>query len=312
MGRAAVGQVIPQVGRRILVLKGLTRSAPFDETLPHTMLTCSFCHLPGVGPKTEQALWSAGIRSWAAALGDNGVPASRAVKPAWLPHLRESIARHRDADIGYFASSLPTSQQWRLFRVFRHCCAFVDIETTGLSPYADQITTIVLYDGQTIRHYVNGENLNDFVDDIQQYGLLVTYNGKSFDVPFIEQFFGIKLTHAHIDLRHVLRGVGLAGGQKNCERRLGIDRGMAAEIDGFLAVLLWHEYRKTQDRRFLETLLAYNVADAVNLEALMVHGFNLNVRHTPFAELVLDVPVAPASPFAVDAAAVAKVARRMW
>jgi uncharacterized protein YprB with RNaseH-like and TPR domain len=257
-------------------------------------------------------LWSAGIRSWATALGDNDAPASRAVKAAWLPHLRESIARHHNSDIGYFSSSLPTSQHWRLFRDFRHTCAFVDIETTGLSHYADQITTIVLYDGRTIRHYVNGDNLKDFVDDIQNYRLLVTYNGKSFDVPFIEHFFRIRLPHAHIDLRHVLRGVGLAGGQKNCERRLGIHRGPAADIDGFMAVFLWHEYRRTRDRRFLETLLAYNVADAVNLEALMVWGFNLNVQYMPFTELALDVPTPPPSLFRVDSAALAKVARRMW
>jgi uncharacterized protein YprB with RNaseH-like and TPR domain len=273
------------------------------------MLKSSFCHIPGVGPKTEQALWSLGIRSWASALG---VCSSRVVKSAWLPYLHESVSRHEDEDIGYFSSSLPVSQHWRLFHEFRHCCAFVDIETTGLSHYADQITTIVLYDGHRIRHYVNGENLNDFIDDVQQYRLLVTYNGKSFDVPFIERFFGIKLPHAHIDLRHVLRSLGIAGGQKNCERRLGINRGLAVEIDGFLAVLLWHEYRRTKDRRFLETLLAYNVADAVNLEALMVHGFNLNVQHTPFMDLVLDEPLAPPSPFRVDTAAVARVTRRMW
>jgi hypothetical protein len=48
------------------------------------------------------------------------------------------------------------------------------------------------------------------------------------------------------------------------------------------AVLLRHECRKTKDQRFLETLLAYNVADTVNLEALMAHGSNLHVRHRPF------------------------------
>jgi hypothetical protein len=87
---------------------------------------------------------------------------------------------------------------------------------------------------------------------------------------------------------------------------------VAADIDGFLAVLLWHENRRTKDPRFLKTLLAYNVSDAVNLEALMVCGFNLNVQHTPFTDLALDVPTPPPSMFRVDAAAVAKGGRRMW
>ncbi len=275
------------------------------------MLTRSFCHIPGIGPKTEQALWSAGIQSWEAALANNGAASARAVKASWLPHLRESVARHSDHDLRYFATSMPASQHWRMFRDFRHCCAFVDIETTGLSRFSDEITTIVLYDGRAIRHYVNGQNMDAFVEDIQPYRLLVTYNGKGFDVPFIETHFGVRLTHAHIDLRHVLRGVGLAGGQKECERRLGIRRSQSAAMDGFLAVLLWHEYRGTRDSRFLESLLAYNTEDAVNLEALMVWGFNLNVQYTPFTELALDVPMPPPSPFRVDPAAVAKVARWM-
>src|SRR5208337_676287 len=159
---------------------------------------------------------------------------------------QESVDRHANEDPGYFTVKMPTSQHWRMFPDFRSSCSFVDIETTGLSHYADQITTIVLYDGRSIRHYVNGENLDDFPEDIQQFRLLVTYNGKCFDLPFIENFFGIKLHQAHIDLRHVLRALGIAGGQKNCERRLGIRRSESADIDGFMAVLLWHEYRRTK------------------------------------------------------------------
>ncbi|MFM9735800.1 hypothetical protein, partial [Streptomyces niveiscabiei] len=61
----------------------------------------------------------------------------------------------------------------------------------------------------------------------------------------------------------------------------------------------------------LQPLLAYNVADAVNQEELMVSGFNLNVQHTPFTDRTLEMPTTP-SMFRVDSAAVAKVARRMW
>ena len=276
------------------------------------MLRATFCHIPGIGCTTEVELWSAGFHSWQAALSPEGVNGAGMVKRSWLSHLRESVERYNNKDITYFAGKLPTSQHWRLFRDFRHCCAFVDIETTGLSPYTNDITTIVLYDGKTIRHYVNGENLADFPDDIEDYRLLVSYNGKCFDVPFIENYFGVRLRQAHIDLRHVLRGVGFAGGQKECERKLGIRRQESAEIDGFMAIRLWHEYRRTNDRRFLETLLAYNVNDAVNLEAMMVTAFNLNVKHTPFTDLCLPAPVPRRSPFRADPAAVARVVRDRW
>jgi uncharacterized protein YprB with RNaseH-like and TPR domain len=276
------------------------------------MLTSTFCHLPGVGPKTEQALWAAGFLSWESALRDGVGSSSRQFKKTWLALLQESLDRRQHQELGYFTARMPTSQHWRLFRDFRYSCAFVDIETTGLSHYADQITTIVLYDGQTIRHYIHGENLDAFLEDIQGYRLLVSYNGKSFDVPFIEHYFGIELPQAHIDLRHVLRALGVAGGLKNCEQTLGIRRQESADIDGFLAVLLWREYRRTQDRRFLETLLAYNVEDAVNLEVLMVMAFNKNLTGTPFTELGLPLPTLAASPFRVDREAVAQVARRIW
>jgi len=276
------------------------------------MLTATFCHIPGIGYTTEEELWSAGFHSWRAALSPKSVKAAGQVRRSWLRHLRESVDRYDKKDISYFARTLPTSQHWRLFRAFRKCCAFVDIETTGLSPYTHDITTIVLYDGKTIRHYVNGENLADFPDDLEDYRLLVSYNGKSFDVPFIQNYFGVKLRQAHIDLRHVLRGVGVAGGLKKCERKLGIRRRESSKIDGFMAVRLWHEYRRTKDRRFLETLLAYNVEDTVNLEALMVTAFNLNVKRTPFADLCLPTPVLCHSPFRADPAAVAKVVRDRW
>ena len=49
---------------------------------------------------------------------------------------------------------------------------------------------------------------------------IVSYNGKSFDVPFIENYFGIQLSHAQIDLRYVLGSLGYIGGLKGCERQL--------------------------------------------------------------------------------------------
>ncbi|NLT67642.1 MAG: exonuclease, partial [Acidobacteria bacterium] len=71
---------------------------------------------------------------------------------------------------------------------------------------------------------------------MRDYKLIVTYNGKCFDIPFIEYYFGIKLDCAQIDLRYVLSSLGIKGGLKGCEKRLGIQRppGME-ELDGFFA-----------------------------------------------------------------------------
>ena len=164
----------------------------------------------------------------------------------------------------------------------------MDIETTGLDRYFNDITTIALYNGKSIQTYVQGQNLEDFIEDIQKYKVIVTYNGKCFDIPFIEHFFNIRLDHAHIDLRYILYSLGFRGGLKGCERQLGMDRGDLRDIDGFFAVLLWDEYQRTGDQKALETLLAYNIQDTVTLENLMVTAYNMKLRETPFYEYHFD------------------------
>jgi uncharacterized protein YprB with RNaseH-like and TPR domain len=260
------------------------------------MLTHTFCHVPGIGVKTEARLWSEGILSWDALLAASGKSASLAHQ-LWVEHLRDSLAHHASRNPNYFFERLPTDCQWRLFADFRADCAFLDIETTGLG-WSDDVTTIALYDGNRIRHYVNGLNLSEFLRDVQEYRVLVSYNGKSFDVPFLERYFRIRLPQAHIDLRHVLRSLGLKGGLKACERQLGISRPGLEEVDGFVGVLLWRHYRRNRDSRALETLLAYNIADAVNLERLLVEAYNRKLAKTPFTTShALPTPSVPASPF---------------
>ena len=86
---------------------------------------------------------------------------------------------------------------------------------------------------------------------------------------FIERALRIHVRHAHLDLRYILKRLGYSGGLKACERKLGVGREGVEDVDGFMAVLLWREYRKGNERA-LETLLAYNAADAVNLEADLI------------------------------------------
>ena len=184
---------------------------------------------------------------------------------------------------------------------FRHNVAYFDIETTGLSSLEDYITTIVLYDGETLQHYVQDDNLWEFNEAVDRYQLIVSYNGKSFDAPFVRNYLGGTVRQPHIDLRHVLEGLGLRGGLKGCERQLGIARPGVEEIDGYFAVLLWFDYYRNGNQRALETLLAYNAMDVVNLELLMVMAYNLLIQETPFASShTLQVPLQPESPFTPD------------
>jgi uncharacterized protein YprB with RNaseH-like and TPR domain len=80
-----------------------------------------------------------------------------------------------------------------------------------------------------------------------------------------------------------------------------MDRGDLKDIDGFFAVLLWDEFRRTGDQKALETLLSYNVQDTINLENLMVTAYNMKLKDTPFYEdLLIEDSQTPANPYRVD------------
>ena len=279
------------------------------------MLTKTFLHIQGIGSKTESDLWQAGIKSWADLRG----PSSGFLSAERARYLEESISEaqvHLVDQPGYFTRRLPASQHWRIYPHFRPKTAFIDIETTGLHDSCE-ITTIALYDGRRISYYVQGDNLDDFPndigddvrgknldsfpEDIMGYDVLVSYNGKSFDVPVINRYFGIELPQAHIDLRYILHSLGIKGGLKGCEKKLGLDRGDLEGVDGYMAVLLWEHYQRTGEQRALETLLAYNIMDTVNLELLMVEAYNRSLALTPFYnELAITSPSRPQIPFSPD------------
>jgi uncharacterized protein YprB with RNaseH-like and TPR domain len=273
------------------------------------MLLNTFCHIQGIGENTERKLWSAGVTSWDCLLRQKNCEFSPRFRSSWLEVAEESRQEYRKRNLDYFAESLPSREHWRLFRDFQDSCAFLDVETTGLWQH-DKITTIALYDGKIIRHYVRGQNLNRFARDVRDYRLLVTYNGRSFDAPFIKRELGIELPQAHIDLRHILRSLNFSGGLKACARRLGIAH-LASDISGEIAPLLWDEYFKHGDEKALQTLLAYNIHDAVCLHPLMILAYNRKISDTPFAKALTLRPCRQAKvPFAVDPATLRRIRRK--
>lgn len=234
------------------------------------MLETCFIHLPGIGPSFVEKLSNAGISCWDDALL-RPLPWGGKKAGNFLAGIRESKKRLAARDIRWFGDALPPAEQWRLYPHFKNKAAYVDIETTGFSPPEGRITTIALYDGETVRTYVQGRNLEQFADDILAYDLLVTWNGRGFDAPFLRKALNIPLDKGvmgHLDLLPVFRALDLRGGLKKVEKALGINREALDGVDGWFAVTLWREFRKTRDERVLETLLAYNVADVLSLEYL--------------------------------------------
>jgi uncharacterized protein YprB with RNaseH-like and TPR domain len=152
--------------------------------------------------------------------------------------------------------------------------AYLDIETTGLSPWYGEITVIGIHlcDGadtsfiQLVGDDISADRVSEALLGAKT---LYTYNGSRFDLPFIYCRLGINLAKLfkHHDLMYDCWRNNLYGGLKAVERQLGIDRRLK-EMNGYEAVRLWWRYIKDYDEDALTILLEYNKEDVLNLRLL--------------------------------------------
>ena len=156
----------------------------------------------------------------------------------------------------------------------RHVEAYLDIETTGLSPWDSEITVVGI-------HICNGEDTNfiqlvgkditaqSILEALHGVQVLYSYNGSRFDLPFIYVKLGINLAKSfkHQDLMYDCWNKNLYGGFKGVERQLGIERKLT-EVNGYEAIRLWWRYVDSFDLDALNTLLEYNKEDVLNLKKL--------------------------------------------
>jgi hypothetical protein len=240
------------------------------------MLKHTFIHIPRIGYRTETRLWRAGFTCWQDYLDRcascSVLPASQS---AILKGLETSACSLSDNNAKDFENLLPSAEIWRLYRDFRPSSA---------------------------KAFVKGVNLEDFADEIKKYSLLVSFNGKRFDLPFIRSVFGdFPSKQGHLDLLFPLRTLGYRGGLKRIEADVGVEReGALKQVDGYLAVLLWREYKRG-NKAALETLVRYNLEDVVNLQYLADFVYNSAVAKLPIPierlpepqKFVLDDPYDP-------------------
>lgn len=145
--------------------------------------------------------------------------------------------------------------------------AYLDIETS----FEQSISVIGVYrpDYGTIQLVGAGVHDINLYQALEGVSTIVTFNGTSFDLPFIKKrlWSDLKSEFEHADLLYICRRRGLRGGLKVVEQRLGIKR-ESAGISGWDAPRLWSRYDTYGDRQALETLLTYNWEDVVHLAIL--------------------------------------------
>src|SRR6478735_8693135 len=98
---------------------------------------------------------------------------------------------------------------------------YLDIETDGQrhdEPLRDgggpdRTTVVAVWDGSEARVFLRNHNLDELPEYLSKYRVLCTFNGKCFDIPYLETRYGkCFFTGAHLDLRPITRAVGLTGG----------------------------------------------------------------------------------------------------
>ncbi len=234
------------------------------------MLKNTYIHIPGIGTTTEQRIWRSGIKSWEDFLENhNRIKVPETKKRLLFRGVEESIQQLSCGNHIYFSRKLAPCDQWRAYRHFKEETAYVDIETTGLSPDYSRITVIGIYNGKEMKTFIRGINLDVAREELSRYKQLVTFNGARFDLPFIQHEFPGFFDHLHIDLLYPLKKLGYSGGLKRIEHILGMSRSEETEgITGLDAVRLWNRYERGDDGA-LDILIRYNAEDVVNLEKIL-------------------------------------------
>ena len=222
-------------------------------------------------------MWSSGVNTWKQAINSGQLTSKQKIV------LQQSTQALINGDSVFFNECFPINERWRLLPEFENETAFLDIETTGLGKDA-YITICGILDETGFTSFVRGENLDELVPILDKYKLVVTFNGISFDIPYLKREFGPLLNEAaHIDLMYILRNVGLKGSLKKIERICGLKRNDdLSMLTGRDAVFLWNMAQEGEPQA-LETLIRYNAEDVSSLPLLTEFAYRQNSLGTPMA-----------------------------
>ncbi|MDO5491117.1 MAG: ribonuclease H-like domain-containing protein [Bacillota bacterium] len=163
----------------------------------------------------------------------------------------------------------------------------LDIETTGLNPRRDRFVLGGLYDGQTgVLHQVFAESVEEEAETLQAFArliddvdMVVTYNGRHFDMPFLAERMRRAGTRAlaqpydldlyrMVDKYSPLRRLLPNLKQKSVENYMGFWQDRTDEISGVESVELYYEYTRTKNPALEEKILLHNRDDVEQLTRL--------------------------------------------
>lgn len=243
------------------------------------LLDQSLCLLDGVSPEAEIRLRRRGVLTCRQLAGE----AERYFSSSHAARVRESFAQFETASrlghAGWFVAHLPPGHRVRALRDFAKDVVFYDIETNGAGRNA-HITCITTCHAKTVRSFVRGRNLGDFLEEWASGKLLVGFNSKRFDTPVVCHEFGLADLPAQIDLMDEAAHYGLRGGLKAIEKRIGFLRADVPCSNGEDAIDCWRRFHDDGDANSLKSLLVYNRDDVLSLRHLAHHLLVLSLENT--------------------------------
>lgn len=241
------------------------------------MIQQTFQILDRIAENKEKSLWHKGIDSWQTFIAKDNIKGISKTKKSYFN--RQLIkARHAlyQFNSSYFIDKIPTTETWRLYGFFKTDAVFLDIETEGVGKNSD-ITVVGLFDGIETKTMIKGVNLDYKIlkQELSKYKLIITFNGSSFDLPFIKKRYDILPQAPHIDTMHCCARLGLRGGLKCIEKSFGIERNKIIEkFAGGDVLTLWRMYKATGDNYYLDLLVEYNEEDVINLKKIMNYCYD--------------------------------------
>jgi uncharacterized protein YprB with RNaseH-like and TPR domain len=162
---------------------------------------------------------------------------------------------------------------------------FMDVESTGLGNSPLFLIGIMVWDGDgfTVRQFFarnyaeEAATIASFLDVCAEKKLLITFNGKSFDFPYIRAraaASGVPFAIAphHLDLLHVSRRIWkrrLPDCRLQTLETLICGRQRHGDIPGAEIPDAYHEYVRNEDAWQMVDVLKHNMLDLVTLADLM-------------------------------------------
>lgn len=239
------------------------------------MIRRTFQLVPGIGPWREKDLWARGLEGWEELRRGGAAVLGRRLHETVCAAIDRAEAALEGDDLATLAGMVPAREHWRLWPVVSDEALFLDIEADGVGE-RHRPTVAGCLDEDGLASFIEGRNLDALPERLDRRRVWVTFNGGSFDLPVLRHAFsGLPRPVLHLDLRPLCRRIGLGGGLKSAEDRLGIARPPHLRgRSGMDAVLLWRAYRGTGDVEALRFLVEYNLYDAFQLRAVADRAFN--------------------------------------